>query len=196
MAAMAGLAIGSTLVSGYMNWKGSKQKTSRVPSLVNPNAIRSVASRYGRNVSKYLNEEPGLSRKEKEGWMEGLRREGLGAAKGGRMRLSQYMSQRGIRGPGAAGQMRRLEESRMSEMYNAKLHILRSEHAIRQSDIAQQSSVAAAYLWPAESARGAGQISSISQVDPGRAWMDAMGVGTRMWGEYQSSKKSTTNENE
>lgn len=182
------IAAGISAVGGaYAAKKGSKTSNQRVGATLGRGDLEGTANKYKDLVSDYMSSKPGLSAGEVNRNMSQFRRESAAGTRGQKMKSQSYMAQRGIRGAGAAGQMNRIEENQKSANYQARVSMMLQEHAIRESDVARRAAVGAQFLWPAESARGAGQISQISTSTSGIA--EGLAAGSRFAGEWYSDYK-------
>jgi hypothetical protein len=189
-AAAPWIVSGVAAIAGGMS--GSKNKTTknkRVGASLNAADLRGTGLQYRDFVSNYLKSKPGLSSQESGRMMKNFRRGTQVQSNTSRMRSQGYMSQRGIRGAGAAAGMGRIDENRKAANYDASVKLLLNEHAIRESDVARRAAVAAQFLWPAESARGAGQIQSVSTNNP-QAALEGVAIGSRMAGSFMDSYAS------
>lgn len=179
----------STLAGAALGGKDSKQRMSRVPSIVPDWQTKKIAGEYGDVVSNYLKSKPGLSGMDINRMMEAAGRRGSAGLRGAQMRTKSFLAQRGIRGTQAATALAYNEQAKMEADYDARINLLLNEHAIRESDIARRAAVGAGYLWPAEQARGAGSVNAVVQNDPNK-YLNAIGMGTAAYGAWVSEQEN------
>jgi len=186
------IAAGVSAVGGYLSArKGAKSSTSntRTGATLGRGDLEGTAGKYRDLVSDYVSSKPGLTAGEVNRNMRQFRRESAAGTRGQQMQTKSYMAQRGIRGAGAAGQMNRIEENRKTANYQARVSMMLQEHAIRESDVARRAAVGAQFLWPAESARGAGQISQVDTTTSSSGVGEGLAAGARFAGEWYSDYK-------
>jgi gas vesicle protein len=199
----AAITGGMALYGAYAKKKEArsrqKQEYKRVPSVYEgaKTSYSDFAKDYQTFSHDYMKSKPGLGKQEVSRMMRSSRQETAAGMKGARMRTQSYMSQRGIRGAGAAGVKMRSEETEAIMNYRARLNLLLNEHAIRESDITRRAAVGANFIWPAEKSRGAGSASGVTSYQQGGGdyLTEGVAMGARFAGEYYGGQGGYTRNN-
>lgn len=182
------LAIAGASMLGGMLGSKKKTKVDRVPATLSSGDLRPTAKKYQGVVNDYLDSAPGLKNHEVEQGMQKVRRDTAAGTRGSMMKTQAYMSKGGIRGAGAAGVMNRMDENRKAANYQSRVGMFLQEHAIKESDIARRAAVGAGFLWPAEQARGAGQMSgTVSGAGKGEMLGAGISAGSRAYGQMKDA---------
>ncbi len=138
----------------------NKTRISRVPATLGRDDLKPLADQALEATRQYGASEAGLGTREKGA----MRTEAFDTlsqvGKTQRMRESSYLQRRGVRGQAMQRAMERTRQSELESKRNALIQIQLAEHAIREGDISRRLAAMSGFLWPAEAARGAGEVSS------------------------------------
>lgn len=155
-------------ISGSISRHKQKSKINRVPSALTREEVRPVALGYRDLAEQTVKRTPGLSPQEVNTTREQAFKAVGGAKEGADMRARSAAARHGLSGGMLSNAMARNEQAAMEQMREAAVQVQLAEHAIRESDLVRQAAIAAQFLWPAEQARGAGQIQSTTTT--GKQW--------------------------
>jgi len=140
----------------------TKKRISRVPSTLSSEDIRPTAVAYRDTAEKYIKSEPGLTATEKTTYKAQAAETIAGAATGARQRAASTARKYGARGQMEQDFKDRIRQDEFKQQREANVQLSMAEHTLREDDITKRMAAAAGFVWPAENARGAGQISEIS----------------------------------
>ena len=148
-------------IGAKISGKKKTKTITRVPATLKSGDIRPVAIRYRDLAQKFLESEPGITEREKGLYKREAAETIAGTGKGERLRGASRARRYGYRGALEEDIFARIRQDEMREQRMASIQLSLAEHAIREDDIVRRAAVAAQFVWPAEAARGAGQVSKI-----------------------------------
>lgn len=161
------MSVGAGITAGLSRSK-SKSKINRVPSALTREEVRPVALKYRDLAEQVAGRTPGLTAQEVNTTREQAYKGITGAKQGADMRARATTARYGLTAGMLGNAMARNEQAAMEQMREAAIEVQLAEHAIRESDLVRQAAIAAQFLWPAEQARGAGQVQSSTTT--GKSW--------------------------
>ena len=149
--------------SGTVSKARSTTKIKRVPSTLSSGDIRSTGLKYRDLAEGYLGSAPGLTSEESGLYRQQSAETIAGSGRGAKMRASSLTARKGYRGAVEQDAQARVDQQEMEQVRKSEIQLRLAEHTLRESDVVRRAAVGAGFMWPAEQARAAGQVSGTTR---------------------------------
>lgn len=158
----------SIMGSAFFSKSDERKRIQRVPATLSSKDIKPVGLGYRDLVLNYLKSTPGLSGEQKGLYRRKAAEVVAGGARGAQLRGKASARRYGYRGQLEQNIQDRIRQDELQQAREASIQLSLAEHTIREDDIVRRAALASGFMWPAEQARGAGQVSGVDT--SGKAW--------------------------